>query len=400
MISIVIPVFNQHDMTKECLRAVIEHTKDYEIVVVDNGSTPPVLAMINGQYVVNRVRNESNNGFPVAVNQGIRAAQGEIIVVLNNDVIVTPGWAEKLCSTLDKFSIVGPVTNYCAGIQRVYVPEYRNEGELRDRAEQWRKDHVGKIQEVNFVIGFCMAFRRSLIDDVGYFDESRWPCCGEEVDFCYRARAAGHKIGIVNEVYVHHFGGQTFQDLARSGQINYNELFHQIDEDLKEKYGDYWTDQIVKEPEPEGLKLNLGCGYRKLDGYVNIDNRIQVEPDQCLDILDGLPFDDNSVSVVRAYDFLEHIPIGKTVFVMEEIWRVLKPGGLFESMTPDAEHGQGAFQDPTHVSFWVENSWKYFSGLQERYLYGIKADFEIESIERQESAGRVYHLLVNARARK
>ncbi|MBU1173479.1 MAG: class I SAM-dependent methyltransferase, partial [Proteobacteria bacterium] len=111
-----------------------------------------------------------------------------------------------------------------------------------------------------------------------------------------------------------------------------------------------------------------------------IDNRPEVKPDLVCDVIEGLPYEDNSVDTVRAHDFLEHIPIGKTIKVITEIWRVLKPGGIFDSLTPSTD-GRGAFQDPTHVSFWNQNSWLYYSDLAHRNLYGIVADFEIAKIE-------------------
>lgn len=123
------------------------------------------------------------------------------------------------------------------------------------------------------------------------------------------------------------------------------------------------------------IKLNLGSGYRPLPGFENIDKRKEVNPDMVHDIATGLPYDDNSVEEVRAYDILEHIPIGKTVALIEEIYRVLKPGGKFEHFTPSTD-GRGAFQDPDHKSFWNINSWLYFMDDQHRELYGIKAKFE------------------------
>ena len=70
--------------------------------------------------------------------------------------------------------------------------------------------------------------------------------------------------------------------------------------------------------------------------------------------------------------------------LIEEIYRVLKPGGLFTSMTPSTD-GRGAFQDPTHVSFWNRNSWLYFMDDPHRHLYGIRAKF----------AGRVDDMVMN-----
>ena len=122
--------------------------------------------------------------------------------------------------------------------------------------------------------------------------------------------------------------------------------------------------------------MNLGSGYRKLDGFVNIDNREECEPDLCIDIIDeGLPYEDSTVDYVFAQDFLEHIPPEYVVSLIEEIYRVLKPGGTFEHLTPSTD-GRGAFMDPTHRSWWNINSWLYYMDDHYRHLYGIKAKFE------------------------
>jgi len=131
------------------------------------------------------------------------------------------------------------------------------------------------------------------------------------------------------------------------------------------------------------MKLNLGCGYNHVPGYTNIDNRPETKPNVLWDVTLGLPYRNEKVDEVRAYDFLEHIPIGKVIGLIEEIWRVLKVGGIFESRTPSTD-GRGAFQDPTHVSFWNQNSWLYYSEPRLRELYGIKANFEIVEIRDEE----------------
>lgn len=123
------------------------------------------------------------------------------------------------------------------------------------------------------------------------------------------------------------------------------------------------------------MKLNLGCGYRKKKGYVNIDARKDVNPDEVVDVSKGLPYKDNSIDEIRAYDFLESVDPDKTIFVIEEIYRVLKPGGKFEHFTPSTD-GRGAFMDPTHRSWWNINSWLYFMNDEYRALYGITAKFE------------------------
>lgn len=246
MISIIVPVFNQHDMTYECLTAVLENTQNCEIIVIDNGSEPPIIPPFSGFTEISVIRNEENKGFPVAVNQGIRAAKGDVIILLNNDVVVTPGWAQGLAKWLDDFSIVGPMTNFCAGLQRITLPVYSSREGLNEQAAWLAQENEGQVEEVNFVIGFCMAFRKSLFDEIGDFDESLWPCSGEEVDFCLRARAVGHNIGIVKDVYVHHEGSKTFGDMEKAGQINYQEVCRKNDAHLAKKWGsDFWQQQAI-----------------------------------------------------------------------------------------------------------------------------------------------------------
>lgn len=237
MISIVIPAYNQHEMTQECVRAIIDHTKDREIILVDNGSKPPIAGA--------NIRNEKNLGFPVAVNQGIRAASGDVIILLNNDVIVTPHWAERLAAWLDQYAIVSPLTNYCAGLQRTQVPLYESTEELDAVASKWSEDHAGQSQPVNWIIGFCMAFPKSLWEELGEFDESLWPCSGEEIDFCLRARKAGHRVGIARGVYVHHAGSQTFRDMQTAGQIEYNKIVDRNNAHLAQKWGESWVRQAA-----------------------------------------------------------------------------------------------------------------------------------------------------------
>ena len=117
---------------------------------------------------------------------------------------------------------------------------------------------------------------------------------------------------------------------------------------------------VVPEVTVPLVKLNLGCGFRKMDGYVNIDNREIVKPDVCGDVFKVLgSYADSSVDEVRAFDFMEHIERPMVIPLMREIHRVLKKGCVFHFFIPSTD-GRGAFMDPTHVSFWNIDSWLYF----------------------------------------
>jgi len=128
------------------------------------------------------------------------------------------------------------------------------------------------------------------------------------------------------------------------------------------------------------MKINLGCGFNKIPGYVNIDSALEVNPDLLMDLDNPclpLPFLDNEVEEVLATHALEHIH--NLIPLMNEIYRILKPGGIFKIRVPHSGSKE-AFQDPTHVRFFNENSWQYFTKEVSQAFpgYGIKTDFVIK----------------------
>lgn len=105
----------------------------------------------------------------------------------------------------------------------------------------------------------------------------------------------------------------------------------------------------------EGLKLDLGGRFNTASGYQSVDLK---DADIIADLNGTWPFDDNSVAVVRAFDVFEHLK--DPLHTMKELYRVLKPGGFAFIQVPSTD-GRGAFQDPTHVSYWNENSILYYT---------------------------------------
>lgn len=125
------------------------------------------------------------------------------------------------------------------------------------------------------------------------------------------------------------------------------------------------------------MKLNLGCSDQKLEGFTNVD--VCPPADVIADLTQPWPWADSSIEHIRAWDIIEHLP--KPILTMNEAWRVLVPGGLFEVVVPTTD-GRGAWQDPQHVSFWNRNSFFYYThgdAHRERFgeSYGIKARFEV-----------------------
>lgn len=127
------------------------------------------------------------------------------------------------------------------------------------------------------------------------------------------------------------------------------------------------------------MKIDLGCGRRKRKGYFGIDCQQLEDVDLVCDCNQTIPLPDNCADEIIAFDFLEHINNDKRIHIMTEIWRLLKPNGLFISQTPSTD-GRGAFQDPTHYAFWNQNSFLYYTDDRYRHLYSIKPKFDIVSI--------------------
>lgn len=125
----------------------------------------------------------------------------------------------------------------------------------------------------------------------------------------------------------------------------------------------------------EGLALiDLGAAHGKPEGYVGLDHCVGPGVDRVCDLEQGIPLADNSVGLVRASDFVEHIR--DTVHLMNEIYRVLAPGGWLFLGIPSTD-GRGAFMDPTHVSWWNSNSlWYYTLPQFAAFVPGIAARFQ------------------------
>lgn len=139
------------------------------------------------------------------------------------------------------------------------------------------------------------------------------------------------------------------------------------------------------------MKLNIGCGYNKHDGFINIDKDKNCNPDLVLDISkDKLPFEDNSVDIVLATHVLEHI--GEGYFhLIKEIYRVCKNGSQFVVAVPHPRH-DNFFGDPTHVRVIVPEQFRLMNKeLNDQWIaegwansclgHYLNVNYEIKNLE-------------------
>lgn len=217
LVSIVIPCWNGLRYTKECLKAVLRWTSGpFELVVVDDGSTDGTSAYVR-KLADPRIRLERlpvNGGFARAVNAGTRKAQGEWIVWLNNDVVVGPGWLDRMIACARRapwVGAVGPYTNEINGLQRLASARYRRLADFPGFAESVGLRNAGRARWAHRLAAFCLLVKRGALERAGFLDEGFGQGTYEDFDFCLRLRLAGFQLLVAEDVFVHHHGHKTFE---------------------------------------------------------------------------------------------------------------------------------------------------------------------------------------------
>jgi GT2 family glycosyltransferase len=211
-VAVVIPVFNQLDYTTACLESLNQvGVVDRDIIVIDNGSTDGTPGFLAGRPGLRMISNATNCGCSHAWNQGVEAAKATWTVVLNNDVLVAPGWREGMLSFAEEkgCDIVSPA---------------KCDGELDYDFLKFAGKFLaimGPASRPDCASGVCFMVHRRVFDAVGSFDEKIGRAGYEDDDFFRRARAAGFKLGMTGKAYLHHFGSVTQKSVkARAGTPN------------------------------------------------------------------------------------------------------------------------------------------------------------------------------------
>ncbi len=227
IVTVVIPHLEGEKMLRRCLAAVLQtRGPDFEILIVDDGSTDSSCEMIDKDYPdVRLVRNKTTLGFAAACNAGIRASQGRYVALLNDDAVVTPDWLAPLVRALESDGSVAAAQPKILSLQNPDRFDYSGGagGEIdlfgypfaRGRLFETIEEDAGQydIQRPCFwASGAAVLFKRSALDRVGLFEE-RFFAHMEEIDLCWRMHWAGYQVLAVPDAVVRH---QTAGTLATS----------------------------------------------------------------------------------------------------------------------------------------------------------------------------------------
>ena len=209
-ISVIIVNWNGKRHLEECLDSLSKQTfKAFESILVDNGSSDGSVEFIEKNFpAVKIVKLDKNEGFCRGNNIGLQHARGEYIALLNNDTLVDIHWLEELLRAMTEHSHV----DICASciVNYFFRDILDAAGDGFDLCGSGYKIGEGmpvtKFQKERYVFGACAGaalYRRSMIDEIGFFDE-RFFAIGEDLDLSFRAFWAGYKCLYVPGAVVYH----------------------------------------------------------------------------------------------------------------------------------------------------------------------------------------------------
>lgn len=222
-VSVIVVTYNNLPLTRACLDSLERHTRygNYEIVVVDNASTDGTPEFLQtwsrGGESRRIILNDENRGFAAANNQGLAVAQGDYLVLLNNDTEVTSGWLRTLMNHLrldGTLGLVGPVTDNIGNEARIRIG-YDNPEEMGRRARSYTLQHLGEAFAIRTLAFFCVMMPRAVYSGVGQLDEAYGLGFFEDDDYCRRVEQAGWRIECAEDVFIHHHLSASFNKLGK-----------------------------------------------------------------------------------------------------------------------------------------------------------------------------------------
>lgn len=245
-VSIIIVTYNNLNLTKKCINSILERTAypNYEIIIVDNASsdeTSKYLEELEKKYTNVKIKlNKENLGFASGNNQGIKMAEGEYYILLNNDTIVTRGWITGLIKHFEdkKVGMVGSVTNSIGNEAEIEV-DYEDETGIDEFALNYTTKHYNEIYEdIKVLAMYCAVLKKEIVDKIGLLDENYERGMFEDDDYSMALKKAGYKIICAEDVFIHHFWRASFKKINNK---EYKRIFEKNKKYYEQKWNTIWT---------------------------------------------------------------------------------------------------------------------------------------------------------------
>jgi len=299
---------------------------------------------------------------------------GEILVELDHDDLLHSYALEAIALA---FSLNPAAALVYSDFEQINADGTPNNSRF-DPAYGWTYDRIrcigfepypSAVSYIWYAPNHVRAFTREAYDAVGGYNETLTVL--DDQDLMNRLYQHGDFVRIPETLY--------YQRIHSSQTQVQPDLNSEIQEQTVVQYDRNVESNALAWAKRAGLAcLDLGGAHNSPPGYQAVDLHEPADlVGDVFEVLGGL--EDGSVGVIRAHDFLEHVP--DKVRLMNEIYRVLAHGGLMLSMTPSTE-GRGAYQDPTHVAFWNENSfWYYTDAHFAKYVPEITCRFQVSRLD-------------------
>jgi len=381
MISIITPVHKaSQSYLSETYKSVKTQTfEDWEwIIVENNGGKVPAKITKDKQVKVFTVEDDDPDKKHNKIGRlkGFAASQakGDILVELDADDLLLPNALEEIQIAFSDKNIAMVYSNnaefkdktwksnayseYWGWRSRVFVYQ---EHELKEMIAWKPSPHM--MRRIEWAPNHVRAWRKKNYDSIGGHNielktgDDHELCCRFYIEF------GAKRIRHINKcLYL-------YRVHDRNSCKVYND---DVQEQTLQNYLKFSRALTIRWAKDEGLRLvDLGGRINAWKDFETVD---LINADIITDLNQKWPFEDNSVGVIRASHVFEHL--NNSVFTMNEAFRVLAPGGWLFIDVPSAD-GRGAFQDPTHVSFWNENSiWYYTNRDYARYIPEYKGRFQ------------------------
>jgi glycosyltransferase involved in cell wall biosynthesis len=293
-------------------------------------------------------------------------ATGEILLEADHDDQLTPNCLAEVAKAFEDESVgfvfsdnakLGKFIPYNPALGWSHYPfEWKGE---QLTAMNSQPVFPGRLGYIWFSPDHVRAWRKSVYDAIGGHNTELEVL--DDHDLMCRTYLATRFVHIPKVLYIYRItGDNTWIERNKEIQENTHKIYKHYIYALAERFAS--VNNL--------MKIDLCGGFNRPRGYLSIDIE---NGDIRANLNEGIPLPDNSVGVIRAHDALEHLR--DPMKTMSEIHRVLAPGGMLLSLTPSTD-GRGAWQDPTHVSFWNQNSfWYYTRSSQMQYIRNSTVKF-------------------------
>ena len=251
MISFIVPLHNHLKHTQEMLGSLLTSLPeglDFEVILVDDASSDGTAAWLS-HLDHPRVRwliNPQNLGYAEANNRGAAEARGDVLGLLNNDLLFAPGWLEPMLNLLThpqhNAGLVGNVQRRVAGGEIDHAGIRLN---LKGQFEHVRALEAGSAWvRLPWVTGACMLIRRDLFDAVGGFDTRYRNGC-EDVDLCFKVAGARKAIYVARDSCIQHHVSLSRKCVTDRDERNSRALFARWRSEIKRELAKLWAARLT-----------------------------------------------------------------------------------------------------------------------------------------------------------